>query len=154
MAQTRQARRSRRGRYEDELAALLVNPAWTVIQQRAIGQYNVDIALEEPRVAVEVYASKPSHGNPGRTPLTKRLEYLLDDGWLLLVLGIGDRNPYRPGVRSQPNLDAITKHVIALAQRASADESMRGCYGVIGRQGQPMTTPRFQLDHRPRIANP
>lgn len=149
IAATRQVRRSRRGRWEDELTDMLTERgSWTVIQQRAMGPYNIDIALEEPRVAVEIYGVKPNLASPGRTPLLTRLEDLLNDGWVLLVLAIYDRNRYRPGVRPLPNLASVADHVAALAERSSRDESLRGRYRVIGRQGQTMAPGRFKLNHR------
>lgn len=142
---TRQVRRCRRGRHEDEVAERLRCSPWTVIQQRAVGHYNLDVALEEPRVAVKVYTSRP-HVN-GSVPLRKRLEYILDEGWVLLALRLW----HRSALDGNLDLDAVTDHVLALAKIASGDESLRGQYRVIGRQGQTMTDARIHLDHRPVV---
>jgi very-short-patch-repair endonuclease len=139
-AATRQERRTRRGRYEDPLAMILRECRGDVIQQRAVGHYNIDVALDEARVAVEVQGSKIT--GKSCTNLAHRAERILNAGWTM-IFGLWWDAP--------PDIAACAEYIVALAERASGDESLRGRYGVIGSDGQPLPGTRLKLDHLPAI---
>jgi very-short-patch-repair endonuclease len=130
------------GANELELALALDARGIYSVQQRPMDGYNIDLAIEESRIAVELYCmSWPSSNYPGE--LLQRTKHILNQGWVVLfVLG-------RPFDESY-----VADHVIALMDRVGRDESLRGHYGVIG--GNPKRRPRStaKLDGLPRIPCP
>lgn len=141
-ARTMQDRLTRRGLYEDDLAAMLGSRGFPAVQQHAVGPYNVDLLVRSCGIAVEVQSSH--HRGRQSSIDRKRLEYILDAGWALVVV-------YIP-LHAKPRLDAIADYLVALFKKAGRGPSLAGQYGVIGREGQPMTPRRFNLPDRPRIA--
>lgn len=74
---------------EDEFAALLSARGVPFTRQKAIGRYNVDFALTEVPLAVEVSAGG---GNSRRQARAKeRTEYLLNVGWYVLQMEISGK---------------------------------------------------------------
>lgn len=94
------------------------------VREKAVGPYNVDIALPDARIAVEVlggnwHGSKPIHAQ--RTP------YILNQGWSLLFVWNTKRCQVGPGA-----LD----YLIAYGEAARLDPPSRSEYRVIGGNGQ------------------
>ena len=111
--------------------------------QFAIGPYNVDAACETRRVAVEVQLANVQ--KPNASVAGKRVKHLLDAGWaVLLVIA---NNAKRDGF----NLSAIREQTVAFFELASRDPSIRGQYGMIGRDGQRIATLRDDLTDLPRV---
>ncbi len=92
-----------------------------VEHQFPVGAYNLDLALEAPLVAVEVYSS--SLNKSARSTLKKRTEHILGEGWFLVIVDV-----IRCDVSSWPGL---AKQVLAFYDRRCRDESVAGKYAVI-----------------------
>lgn len=98
-----------------------------VIPEMAIGPYNLDLAIQSPPVAVEVYAARAASGLMlARHP--KRTKYLLDRGWTVLIVWA---NPLR-----YPLGVATEEHIVAIAEEMRRRPSARGQYRVIRGDGQ------------------
>lgn len=133
-ARTMGARLHRVGKFEHELAELLRG-----VQQRAVGPYNVDVALRRGRVAVEIQST---NGFPIRLYVHReRTEYLLDAGWH--VLYVMHRGTFA--------LKAVAEQVRAFAKLARRDESGRGQYGMIRGDGKPATGSRQNFNGLSRV---
>lgn len=133
-AKIRQVKRLGISPVEDILAAMLTDKGFTVTQQKAIGTYNVDIAIESPRIAVEIFGghwhTSPHHANLMR----KRLPYILNHGWHLLIIWVhAKRHPL--------TIDA-TNYITRFAQELSLDKTTRSHYRMIWGDGDsvPLTS--------------
>lgn len=86
---------------EDEftLWALLWDRCIAFTPQKAVGRYNIDIALKEFPIAVEVFGGMwHAYGSHARR-FRHRLDYLLDRGWLPVIVWTDKANwPIGPGV--------------------------------------------------------
>lgn len=123
---------------ETELAYLLRSRGWVVDQQTPIGPYNVDISLEGFSIAVELEWGWPMAD--WRPRFSKRLKYLLDQGWAVL---------YVIGTRITAQL--VVDEVISWFELARRDESTRGKYGMIDCRAQNRTPSRSKFHGFPRV---
>ncbi|MEV8398819.1 hypothetical protein [Streptomyces niveus] len=112
--------------YEQRVASWLSDLG--PIPQKAIGIYNVDLAIGP--VAVEIFGGKwHSFGRHAeRTP--ERARQILDAGWLLVVVWVADEDSLKPDVAD---------YVRTLAQQAEATPALRGEYRVIWGTGEDVT---------------
>lgn len=136
----RQERRARTNELTLQLAsrADLILCVWLaqrgvkLVPQKALGPYNLDIAIEELRVAVEV--NGPWHYFSGRADAEKkRRKYLLDSGWRLIEVTLATKSG-RPWKFLRP---ACADKIIALLDAFRTGESVRCEDCVIGGDGQP-----------------
>lgn len=113
-------------------AVLLERAALRYVPQKAIGPYNVDFAVGDA-VAVEIV-----HGGTGRfrqrqiqgggaKNLRKKLPYLLDRGWDVIVVVITAR---------RPELDGAAEYLVAHLQGPRRDRAQAGHYWVIWGTGE------------------
>lgn len=129
------------GRYETELAQALNARGVSVTQQFPVGPYNIDIALDVSRVAVEVYTSGLPRAKPGRRSVLQRFQYLLNDGWTVLhVQAIGSFN-----------CDRLTEYIVALAEAIRRNEPRWRGYGMVRGNGEPVASHGSQFDQLPHI---
>lgn len=104
--------------------------------QKAVGPYNVDLAIGP--VAVEVFGGHwHSHGHhAARTP--ERARYILDQGWLLVVVWVTAKHRLqRP----------VADHLRSLVQQASGNPSLAGQYRVVWGDGEDATAACPDLNH-------
>lgn len=141
-ARTCYQRLLRRGKWEDEFAQTLRKRGLSVSQQHPIERYNVDIALDVDRIAVEVVTA---YLDRAKSVSAQRLEYLLDQGWDVIVL-------FAPGPDGVPRLDALAEKIHAFADLKRREPSGVRQYGVIRGNLKPVSERRFNLDGRTRIA--
>jgi hypothetical protein len=112
----------------EELEALR-GLGYTIIPQRALGSYNLDIGLEECRVSVEVQSGWP-YSFLGAKPALKRLKYVLGQGWSILFVAIRGEGFIFPG---------IVQKVLTFCDLAGGEESPCGQYGVVRSDGKRFT---------------
>lgn len=143
-ALTRAARLTHRGRFEDDLTACLRLLGHEVIQQMAVGPRNLDIAIPTARIAVEIVTRSRHKGGSG-TMGTKRMEYLLDLGWTVVIIAADSRQdlPFQIG--------SIAQQVHTIVERTGRKHALAGQYGMIRRDGKPGSRPKNYLDKRPYI---
>ncbi len=95
----------------------------TCTAQLAIGPYNVDIAIHEPPIAVELRSRgeyPPNH--------RERREYLFDQGWSICYVFAMKRD--------SPLTEGAADYITAWAQELSRQPPSRGQYRVIGGKGK------------------
>lgn len=126
------------GRHENNLADALREVGLSVTQQFRVGKYHLDIAIEKSAVAVEVHSRRVNFNNP---KARQRLVYLLDLGWTVIHIIC----------RAPPDFSALTDKMSAFINCSSGDHSLRGHYGMIDGQAQPLPARRVKFDARPRI---
>ena len=71
---------------EHRLASMLRARGFEVTQQKAVGPYNCDLAVDS--VAVEVFGGEWQGGSRDPSRAVKRLRYLLDHGWYVLMIKV------------------------------------------------------------------
>lgn len=113
------------------------------IPQKAIGIYNVDLAIELPRVAVEVYGGN-WHTCPKHTRLhNERTPYILNEGWNIVIVWVS--------TRSYPLSLRAADYIVAFMQELSLNKPTVSQYRMIRGDGKPMTFPGCQLNGIPAI---
>lgn len=112
---------------ERELLAAVRQAGLACIGQRRIGARNVDLALDECRVAVEIVRR---HIGDSKNMARKRLKEIFDAGWRLLIV----YDYMHKGIAHA----RVAEQLVAFAQLASRDPAARGQYGVIDGDAQPV----------------
>lgn len=116
------------------------------VHQLNIGRYNVDLAYESPRLAVEVQRGDLRRSSTMRP---ERLEYILDRGWDVLVCYCPSGNQWTTGDPYEFDFVAVAKKVIAHLQSMRLRKSTASQYRMIGRDGKPCSPRGFDFDYRP-----
>ena len=140
-AKTMYERQVRIGRGEAPVASALREAGFAVAHQFPVGPYNLDIAIRECSVSVEIQIGnlRKANGSGGR----ERIEYILDAGWSVLVAYASAWKRF--------DLVAVSQQVVAFANLASRDPSTRGQYGMIWGDGKPYSPKGFDFPRRPRV---
>lgn len=109
-----------------------------IVQQKAVGRYNIDIAIPAYSIAVEVFGGHWHLSGRHADRLPKRHKYIRDHGWLPVYIW---------ATTAKPLSFACADYLIALCERASRGESLIGEKHVIWGNGQRITGGQFNLDH-------
>src|ERR1019366_8486103 len=120
LAKIRQAHLSHVSHYETALADLLKSRHMPTTQQLAIGPYNCDLAAAP--VAVEVFGGNWDGGSRNPKRALKRLRYILDAGWHVLMIRTDRKRPITP---------SIADYVVSYVKETSRDKSRIREYRVI-----------------------
>lgn len=125
--------------YEVQFSGLLLDRGIEHVPQRQIGPYNVDLAVAELPVAVEIRGGNGgSHREPRRT---QRLEYLLGEGWSVLEVLV------RYG-RFRPVTDGSADYLVAWLEELRLDPSAASEHRVVGANGDPYAGSRLYVRQR------
>ncbi|WP_208539468.1 hypothetical protein, partial [Pseudomonas aeruginosa] len=135
-------REDRVGMFEAEVIKALLERGVHAEGQRAIGPYNMDIALDEPSVAVEIYSIHPTKERMAR--LHQRAEYILDTGTSMLVVQV-------TYPRRIFDLSAVCEKIISFHDFVRRNKALAGHYGVIRGNGEHAPTSSHKLNGRPLI---
>lgn len=129
----------RRKLTEDESALCLRLEALglAVHPQRALGVYNIDIAV--PPVAVELFSRAPNAHTSVTPGLPKRLDYIFDHGWAIYVAW-----------SAVPGAD-LAQDIFAFVQLARSEPAGGRRYRVVWGDGQFVTEGRCNGDYRPIV---
>lgn len=121
------------GRWEQELADELIRRRLPIATQKAVGPYNIDIALGH--LAVEVH----SNGSHPHTRDGQRIVYLTNRQWLVVYV-----HTYG-GV----NIPVVADYLCALHEETQRNPTLIGEYRVVRGSGEILPFSRRDLDHRP-----
>lgn len=126
--------------YEVHFSGLLIERGVEHVPQRQIGPYNVDLAVAELPIAVEIRGGNGgSHREPRRT---QRLEYILGEGWSLLEVLV------RYG-RFTPVTGGSADYLVAWLDELRRNPSARCEHRVVRANGEPYTGERLYFHQRP-----
>lgn len=114
-------------RTEELFAGLLEQTGWTVTPQKALGRYNVDMALDASPVTVDIFGGYWHVSGRAALRFKDRTEYLLDAGYTPIYVWVSLAYPIEPGG---------IEYVVALAELARLDETPRREYHMIYGNGQ------------------
>jgi len=131
----------RQNRPERALTAALHALGLAPHPERAVGRYNVDIAV--PPVAVEIFGGR-FHSAPHHTRrLRERLEYLFDQGWALYIVWDLAEAPLAPA--------QIAQDVAAYVQVCRSEPPGGRRYRVVRGDGQLVAEGRDEGDDGPFV---
>ncbi len=123
----------------EQLMASMLNEAGFETQfEKAIGPYNVDVAMTGPRIAVEIFGGRWHAYGRHATRFRKRSDYLVDAGWACVCVWVTLDYPLSIGA---------LKYIRALAERISGDESLRRQDHMIWGNGESCAIGQFQLNN-------
>lgn len=137
------------------LAARGINARW----QHPIGSHNVDLAVDEQRVAVEIQRQWPKSERSTRecSVSSKVIEHLLCSGWHVLIVFCPPTYRYLgkrpiPGTMTERfDCCTVADKLVAFCELARGLPSGRSQYGVIDGYGQPTSVRRLDLDGWARV---
>lgn len=136
-ASTRERRRSNIGKDEPILQAMLEERGIRCVAQKAIGPYNCDLASEP--VAVEVFSGNFHFSGRHWERLPKRLHYLMNHGWSVVMVLVGSKAPLTP---------AGADKVVSLIQEARRHEPSWSGYRMILGTGEFVAAGSSEDDER------
>jgi very-short-patch-repair endonuclease len=130
-----------------ELAAIdmLREQGFEIYPQKAIGKYNVDIAITEPPIAVEIFGGSWHSTGRHATRFNERIEYILNAGWNIVIVWV---------LRDYPLEVGAINYIVAIAEKLRSTEPVRGEKHVIRGDGNITTAGCNNLKYRPIIEGP
>lgn len=105
------------------LWAMLQDSGLNVTPQKAVYAYNIDVAVEAPPIAVELFGGAWHSAGRHGARFHERTKYLLDIGWTVVVVWV-DKRRYPFGV-------GCVEYIVSLAKTLRLDPPARGEYRVI-----------------------
>lgn len=125
---------------EVALANALLRLGVATTPQKAIGPYNLDLAIEEPAIAIEIEAGGTFYSK--RPRLLKRIKYLIDSGWIVL---------YIVTCGKKLAVYECASKIVALFKLASGNKTTVGHYGMLTSKGKPRSGSKSQFNDFTRI---
>ena len=125
-AQTKERTLAKAAPLEFDFMAWMIELGFACTPQKAVGPYNLDIAVHQPPIAVEIaFSSNPFSSRPRHH--RERTEYLLNAGWHVCYILVNRMHPLR--IQAAQN-------IITWAQLLSCNETNRRQYRVIRGDGE------------------
>jgi len=113
--------------------------------QKAIGPYNIDVAINEPTIAVEIFGGCFHATGRHASRFRKRTDYILNQGWVVIIIWVNRDHPF--------GLGAI-KYIVALAEKMRRGESVGSKEHMIYGNGHPSTIGENHLNGITGIPRP
>ena len=111
---------------------------FSVTPQKAVGIYNLDLAMEEPTVAIEIFGGGwHAGGHHGRIMLP-RCKEILDAHWALVIIWVDGRD--------HPLTIAACDYLVAFAKELRQTKAGQRQYRVILGDGQPAPIQRSKFN--------
>ena len=147
-ALTRERTRGHESRHEVSFARWLTQRGVRFAAQKAIGPYNVDLALTEVPVAVEVSGGGGNAQREGGR--RKRIEYILNQGWWVVEVKVLKTRTTKPSGqsngRAHPLGPGSAEYVVALAEQLRWRPPARGQHRMVWADGQVYAAVSRQVD--------
>jgi len=138
----KEIKQSHATRIEGIAVADLESHGLKCIPQKAIGPYNVDIAIEKPPIAVEIFGGSWHASGRHAARFRKRIDYLLDQGWLPIIVWVSRDHPLETGA---------IKYIVALAKKIRRGETTGRQEKMIRGDGQPCIIGERKFNNLPPI---
>jgi very-short-patch-repair endonuclease len=126
-------------RIELKCADMLREHGFEVVLQKAIGSYNIDIAIPKYSIAVEIYGGNWHSGGRAAARFRKRFDYLINAGWFPVIIWV---------VRDYPLEVGAIDYLITLAEKISSGESVIRKEQMIWGNGNACCVGKRNLDDR------
>lgn len=145
IAQTKETRESGVSRMERVLACWLSEAGFVPSLQKAIGPFNIDVAIEKFRVAVELFGGNWHNHGRHAARFRHRCEYLLDRGWLPVIVWV---------TRDYPLERSAVDQIVALMKGRGKPESGRGHEVVMRGDGYVCSPGGFNPNNGAIVSSP
>jgi len=126
VAKTREAKQIGIGRGELMLANRLIQRGLAITLQKAIGIYNIDVAIHEGCIAVEIFGGNWHTCHSHARRFRKRCDYILNQGWLPVIIWV---------TKDFPLEDGAIQYLVTLSKRRSSGKPLRSKEKVIRGDG-------------------
>jgi len=114
-AKTREIRQIGKSPGERLLGDLLRARGLTVTHQKAVGVYNVDIAIHEGSIGVEIFGGGWHNSGRHAARFRKRCDHLIDEGWIPVIIWASAHFPLE---------QAAVEYLVSLSERVCSGESV------------------------------
>lgn len=118
---------------------LFTQGIWDVIYQKAIGPYNIDIALTEFPIAVEIFGGSWHSSGTAAGRFRQRFDHIIDAGWIPVIVWVTRDYPFEIGAAN---------YIVSLTQILRKGKSIRRGEHVIRGDGKPSGMGKDNLDYR------
>jgi very-short-patch-repair endonuclease len=92
LAKAREVNITHVGRGEKKIGEILSGHGFNITPQKAVGKYNVDIAINEHRIAVEVFTGL-SWLTSSKKGYAEKFKYLVNSGWKPIIVCFSNGQP-------------------------------------------------------------
>lgn len=127
IALTRELRGLGISRIERKILDGLVARGFQCTAQRAVGRYNIDVTINEPPIAVEIFGGHWHSSGRHAARHRKRIDYLLNRGWTVVCIWVTIDYPIE---------DGCFEYLVSTAKKLSGDKSSRCKEYMIRGDGQ------------------
>jgi very-short-patch-repair endonuclease len=129
-------------RIELMCGGMLADRGFYVVFQKAIGPYNVDVALPELSIAVEIFGGMWHGYGRHASRFRERTNYLIDSGWTPVIIWVSRDYPLEQGA---------IEYIVALYEQVRSGKPIRGKYHMVRGDGEPVTWCDDKFNNRPRV---
>ncbi len=129
---------------ERKMISLLKRRGFACVPQKAIGPYNVDIALTELSIAVEIFGGHWHTGGRHAARFRKRTDEILDAGWAVIIVWVIPK-------KGCPLTGGSADEILALSKRMRRDKTLRSQEIVISGNGKFPAAGHNKSDGRPIV---
>ena len=125
---------------EIRFACLLKERGLTIIQQKAVERYNIDIAVLQGRIAVEICGG--GYSKEVKANFRKRLDVLINNNWTPIMIAVSAKRPFT---------QAAIDYVIAVSQVFCKNPTLVRQEHVITGHAQPTAIFKRNVDYNAAI---
>lgn len=130
---------------ERKCIGLFQKSGLSVTPQKAVGPYNIDIALAEYPIAVEIFGGYWHSGGRHAARFRKRTDYIINAGWIPVIIWVSRDYPLDTGA---------VQYVITLTEKLCSGESISRQEHMIRGDGDISTIGYDHFHNRPVIPGP
>jgi len=131
-------------RIERRCLYFLEERGFKCIAQKAIGSYNVDIAITKPPITVEIFGGHWHASGRHADRFRKRIDYILNAGWHPIIVWVTRDYPFEIGV---------IKYIVSVAEKLSSNKSIRRQEHMIRGDGELTSIGKRKFNNLPIISS-
>jgi len=138
-AKGKEIKQSHATRIERICAQMLWKEGFACVLQKAIGPYNVDIAITEPPITVDIFGGNWHASGRHAARFRKRFDYILDQNWLPVIIWV---------IRDYPLEIRAIEYIVSLAEKIRGGETIGRQEHMIRGNGEPTTIGENNFNNR------
>ena len=132
-----------RSRGEEILAKKLIEKGLEITPQKAIGCYNIDIAIPEFCIAVEVFGGQWHSIGSHAARFRKRFDFLINSGWLPII--VWDKRS------TKEDFVGAAEYIFSIVEKMRRGEPLICQEHVIGGNGAPCACGKSNIEYRAAV---
>lgn len=126
-------------RIENIAREMFIARGFDVTPQRAIDRYNVDLAIDTNRVAVEIFGGHWHTSGGHAKRFRRRFDAIINAGWIPVIIWCSRDYPLEVGA---------IQYVVTLCEKLSRNEPVGRSEHVIRGDGQPCAIGESKIDYK------